>query len=86
MKLNVKAFAIAVGVVWGGGVFFFGLLASFFAPAAKMVEFFGPVYVGYDTDFVGLIIGFVWGFVDAGIGALIIAWLYNFLIGKFKAA
>jgi len=86
MKLNVKAFAIAVGLVWGGGVFFFGLLASFFAPAATMVEFFGPVYIGYDANFVGAIIGFVWGFVDAGIGALIIAWLYNLLADKFKAA
>ncbi len=86
MKLNVKAFAIALGLVWGGAVFVFGLWATFFTPAAELVGFFGKVYIGYTADFAGAIIGFVWGFADAAIGGLILAWLYNLLADKFKAA
>jgi hypothetical protein len=83
MKLNVKAFAIACGLIWGGCALVFGLWASFFAPAAGVVDFLGQFYIGYAAGFVGAIIGLVWGFIDAAIGGLILAWLYNLLVGKF---
>ncbi|MCH7805947.1 MAG: bacteriophage holin [Proteobacteria bacterium] len=86
MKLNVKAFAIALGLVWGGAVFVFGLWATFFTPAAGIVDYLGQFYIGYAVGFVGAIIGFVWGFADAAIGGLIFAWLYNLLVGKFAPA
>jgi len=86
MKLNVKALAVAFGIIWGGCAFIFGLWATFFAPAAVIVDFLGQFYIGYGVGFVGAILGFVWGFFDAGICGLILAWLYNLLTGKFKAA
>jgi len=35
------------------------------------------VYLGYTPTVLGSIIGGIWGFVDAGIGGLLLAWLYN---------
>ena len=86
MKLNIKAFAITAGLLWGGCALVFGLWASFFTPAAGVVGFLGQFYIGYAAGFAGAIIGFLWGFVDGGICGLIFAWLYNLLVGKFAAA
>ncbi len=84
LKLNVKAFAIACGLIWGAAALIFGLWASFYGPAASVVAFMGQFYIGYAEGFLGAIVGFIWGFADAGIGGLILAWLYNFLAEKFK--
>jgi len=86
MKLNVKALAVAAGLVWGGCAFIFGLWAMSYAPAADVVAFTGQFYLGYEAGFSGAVIGLIWGFLDAGIGALILAWLYNFFAGKFAKA
>jgi hypothetical protein len=86
MKLNVKAFGVAAGILWGACAFIFGLWGMFYAPAGAVVAFLGDFYLGYAATFVGSLIGFVWGFLDAGIGGLVGAWLYNRLVDTFKAA
>lgn len=85
MKLNVKALGLALGIIWAAAAFLIGMWGSFYAPAGVMVDFMGQFYLGYATGFVGAIIGAVWGFLDAGIGGVIIAWLYNLLVEKFAA-
>lgn len=86
MKLNVKAFAIACGLIWGGATFLFGLWGMFYGPAAEVVTWAGQFYLGFESGLLGAIIGLIWGFLEAGIGGLFLAWLYNLLAGKFKAA
>ena len=76
-KLNVKAFALAVGIVWGAAMFLLGILAMLCGWGAKFVEILSSLYIGYNATFLGSIIGAAWGFVDAGIGAAVVAWLYN---------
>ncbi len=85
MKLNVKAIALAAGIVWGAVVFIFAWWAAFYGPALDVVNFMGHFYLGYAAGLLGSLIGFVWGFLDAGIGGLIFAWLYNRLADKFAA-
>lgn len=85
MKLNVKALGLALGIIWGGAAFIIGLWATMYGPAAVLVNFMGDFYLGYAPGFLGAIIGFFWGFVDAGIGGVIIAWLYNLLSDKFAS-
>ena len=85
MKLNVKAFGLACGIIWAAAAFFIGIWGGFYAPVATAVDFIGHFYIGYATGFVGAIIGAVWGFLDAGIGGAILAWLYNKLADKFAA-
>jgi len=36
--------------------------------------------VGYSATIVGILIGAVWGFIDAFIGGVVLAWLYNKLL------
>ena len=76
-KLDVKAFALAIGIVWSVAMFILGIMAMVCGWGAKFVEILSLLYIGYSPTLLGSIIGAVWGFVDAGIGAAVVAWLYN---------
>jgi len=78
MKLDVRAFGLSVGIIWGASLIIFGFLAML-APnyCSDFVRAIGSKYIGYSASFPGSIIGGIWGFIDAGIGGLILAWLYN---------
>jgi hypothetical protein len=84
MKLNVKAFALACGLVWGFGLFFMTWWIIAFEGATGDPTFIGSLYRGYTVSPAGSFIGFVWAFVDGAIGGAIFAWLYNFIAGRTK--
>ena len=77
LRMDVKALGLALGITWGVGVLILGLLDKFFGYGADMVYFLSGYYIGFEATFLGSLIGGVWGFVDAGVGGVIIAWLYN---------
>jgi hypothetical protein len=76
-KLNVKAFTLTCGIVWGAFLLFIAwwliILEGFDAPPT----FFMRMYPGYSISLPGSLIGLVWGFVDGLICGFIFAWLYN---------
>ena len=77
-KLDVKAFGLAAGILWGASMIIMGIIAMI-APGygGGFVLIIGSMYLGYKATILGCLIGGFWGFVDAGIGGLILAWLYN---------
>lgn len=77
MKLDIKAAGLAAGIVWAASVFIVGIVAMLTDYCAGMVAALGTVYIGYGESVLGSIIGAVWGFFDAGIGAVVLVWLYN---------
>lgn len=79
-KLDPKAFGLALGLLWGGGVLFMGLTAIVCSWARPFVDVLSVMYRGYSASLLGSFIGTVWGFVDAFIGGVIFAWLYNKLL------
>ena len=81
MKLNVKSFALACGLVWGLGLFLVTWWVIAFDGATGDPTFLGRLYRGYNLSPLGSVIGLLWGFVDALIGGAIFAWLYNRLAG-----
>lgn len=84
MKLNVKAFALTCGLIWGFGLFFITLWIILFDGASCNVTFIGKLYRGYNISLVGSLIGLVWAFFDGVIGGAIFAWLYNLLSDKLQ--
>lgn len=76
-QLRVCCFGLALGIVWGLGMFLLGLAAWLFNWGNAMVVLMSSLYLGYDATFVGSLLGGLWGFVDALIGGVIFAWLYN---------
>jgi len=77
VKLDVKAFGLAFGIMWGALMFLLGLTNIFCHWGIVIQEVMANLYIGYKPTFLGSIIGGIWGFFDAGIGGVIIAWLYN---------
>ena len=85
MRLNVKAFALACGLMWGVGLFALTWWLMMFEGATGEKLGIGRFYIGYNVSPLGSVIGMVWGFFDAIIGGAIFAWLYN-LLSKPAAA
>lgn len=85
MKLNIKAFALACGIIWGLGLFCLTWWIIAFDGATGEPTLIGRLYRGYTISPIGSIIGFMWAFFDALIGGAIFAWLYNKIIGSAES-
>lgn len=80
MKLDVKAFALTCGLVWGFGLFLLTLwIVALEGPPAANARppFLGLIYRGYMLSIPGSFYGLVWGFADGAVGGAVFAWLYN---------
>ncbi|MBD3427059.1 MAG: hypothetical protein GF409_07525 [Candidatus Omnitrophica bacterium] len=77
MKLDVKALALAGGILWGASIFiltWLGILGYGSNVAAQIAKSY---YIGYTVTPVGSIIGALYGFVDAGVGMAVFGLIYN---------
>ena len=82
MKLNVKAFAITCGLVWGFGLFILTWWIIAFDGITGEVTAIGRLYHGYNISPLGSIIGLIWALADGAIGGAIFAWLYNTIAAR----
>ncbi|MDD5109305.1 MAG: bacteriophage holin [Candidatus Omnitrophica bacterium] len=77
MKLNVRAFGLAGGILWSVSMFvltWLGILGYGSKEAALIAKSY---YIGYSVTPIGSLIGTAYGFFDAGIGCFLFALLYN---------
>lgn len=79
MKLNASKFALAAGIVWGLCMFVMTLISVQNGYGADFLHLIAGIYPGYTITGGGSVIGLIYGFLDAGIGGYIFAWLYNTL-------
>ena len=84
MKLNIKAFSLSCGIIWGLGLFCITWWIIAFDGATGDPTLIGRLYRGYTISPVGSVIGLVWAFFDALVGGAIFAWLYNRIAGSSK--
>ncbi len=82
MKLDVKAFALTSGIVWGLGLFCLTWWMIAFDGASGEVTLVGRLYRGYSISATGSFIGLLWALVDGFVGGAIFASLYNFFVGR----
>ncbi len=85
-RLEVVSLGLAFGIMWALGVFILGIMAAAADWGTEIVVLMSSVYLGFDPTFAGSLIGAAWGFVDAGVGGLLIAWLYNVILTRRLAA
>ena len=86
MKLNIKAFALACGTIWGLGLFGLTWWIIALEGITNEVTMIGRLYPGYTISPLGSLLGLLYGFVDAFIGGAILAWLYNRIAGRSAPA
>lgn len=82
MRLNVKAFALTCGLIWGLGLFLITWWVIALDGATGDRTLIGAVYRGYSITPVGSVIGLAWALADGAIGGAIFAWLYNTLAAR----
>ena len=85
MKLNVLAFGLACGLIWGLGLFIITWWIIMFdgqQPGDTLV--LGRIYRGYELTTRGSLLGLLWGFFDGLVGGMIFAWLYNLLATRLR--
>jgi hypothetical protein len=86
MKLNIRAFALTCGILWGLGIFFATLWIILFDGSTGEVTILGRIYRGYSISMGGSLFGLLWGFIDGLICGAIFAWVYNLFVGRRAAA
>jgi len=84
MRLNVKAFALTCGIIWGLGLFLLTWWIIAFEGAAGDMTLIGRVYRGYNISPLGSFFGFIWAFIDSLIAGALFAWLYNFIAARIS--
>ncbi len=82
MALNIRAFAITCGLIWGFGLFALTWWVIAFDGATGEPTLIGRLYRGYTISPGGSVIGLLWAFFDGLIGGAIFAWLYNLLAAR----
>jgi hypothetical protein len=85
MKLNVRAFAVACGLIWGFGLCLFTWWVMLFEGATGETTIIGHLYRGYNISAVGSLIGLLWGSFDGLIGGAIFALSYNVLAARWRS-
>ncbi|WP_035918972.1 bacteriophage holin [Legionella fairfieldensis] len=80
-KLHPLALGLALGVIWGISTLLMGLIATYYAYGKTFVAAMGSLYIGYEPSVSGSLIGGLIGFIDAFIGGVLVAWLYNLFAG-----
>ena len=85
MQLNIKAFALTCGIVWGLGVFFLTWWIIVFEGATGDITILGHLYRGYNISPSGSVIGLVWALLDGLVGGAIFAWLYNLIARRISS-
>jgi len=79
--LNAKSLGLAGGVLWGITMFILTLLNLYTGYGSMWAALMVDVYPGYEVTLPGSIIGLIWGFVDGFVGLFLLAWLYNKFTG-----
>lgn len=84
MRLSLKGLGLAMGILWAGCIFFVGIV-NLVAPSYgnSFLLMAGSIYPGFHVShsFVDVLVGTGYGFLDGGIGGVLIAWLYNCFAG-----
>jgi len=84
MRLNACAFGLAFGIIWAIAIFIVAIIGIWSDWCSGFLEMMSSIYIGTSATWGGAFIGLVWGFVDGFIGAWLVALLYNCFVGKPK--
>ncbi|MBI4500547.1 MAG: hypothetical protein HY700_05240 [Gemmatimonadetes bacterium] len=87
MKLNAKALAITVAVLWGGSVFLVALLNRFWPPyGGAFLDLASSIYPGVHPGGMRAgIVGTAYAVVDGAVCGFLVAWVYNQVSGRVAA-
>jgi hypothetical protein len=80
MKLNLKAFSLAMAILSGGASFILTALSVFTGWAREFFELIAPFHPGYTHTFLGALISALWMFIYGLVAGALFATVYNTLL------
>ena len=89
MKLDVKATALTIGLLWGAAMFLTGTANLVWDGYGEdFLDVMASGYPGYDAtaSFGQVIVGTLYGLLDGTAGGAVVAWLYNRLAARQLSA
>lgn len=89
MRISVRAFALAFGLLWAAGIAFAGLVhLAVPSYGTAYLGFASSIYPGFHgaRNFGDVLVGTAWGLADGAGGGLIFGWLYNLFAGRAAGA
>jgi hypothetical protein len=88
MRLNLKAMAIAAGVLWGGAILFVSLV-NLVRPSYGMtfLQMVSSVYPGFRASrtLADVLTGTGYAIVDGAVGSLLFGLIYNVCVGANRS-
>lgn len=75
-----RAMGLAVGCVFGLGIFVVTLYTHFLAPKASLIGIISNYFHGYDISILGAFIGLFWGFFSGFVMGWFFAFARNFFV------
>jgi hypothetical protein len=76
MRLGVKQFSLAAGLVWGVAILLVTLVAAA-RGIGNQLSHLSAIFPGYEVSYVGSAIGLVYGFVSGAIAGFVFVEMYN---------
>lgn len=86
MQLNVKALALASGIVIGAFTFVIAHVAVVTGTGLAFMNLVGPLHPGYSPTWFGACIMTFWMFLYGLIGGAALAYIYNYFAKGEKTA
>lgn len=89
MRLNVKAMALAAGLLWGLALLLVGLANLVWEGyGGDFLELAASVYPGYSgaASLWQVLVATLYGLVDGAIGGAVLAWVYNLFVPRAASA
>ncbi len=77
MKINIKALALSIGIIWGLAIFLLTVWFLIMGYSGDLLAKLGSVYLGYSVSWLGAFIGLIYGFIDGLISGALLGFLYN---------
>ncbi len=75
--INEKKLGIAGGILWGLCICSTTAISIYTGYAEQFLTMMAGIYPGFSISWLGCLLGFIYGFIDAGIGLYLLAWIYN---------
>ena len=77
MKLDLKAAANTLALMWGLGLFTMTWWLIIWDGASQDPNLLSKFYIGYRVTPLGSVIGLGWALLDGWIAGALLVWLYN---------
>jgi hypothetical protein len=81
-RIKPVALGVALGLCWGLSIFLLTFFILWHGQTMELTSKLGRIYLGYTVSVPGAFVGLLYGFVHGFIGGWFVAFVYNKLVPR----